>query len=245
MDFATRDRYRHAVEEVAKRSRFSEGEVARKAVTLAEAAHKDDPDDRTAHVGYYLVDKGQPALESVAAMHPTLGAAAARLGHRYPLFFYLGGVAVITAAVAAAALAWAARHGAHPWALAALAVPMVLCTCHLAIGLANWVTTTFVKPRALPRMDYRLGIPPDKRTMVAVPTMLSSPRAIGDLLEALEVRYLANRGPNLHFALLTDFRDAPQEHMPEDENLVKLAREGIEELNEKYKEDRGGIFYLF
>src|SRR4030095_15987729 len=35
MDFATRDYYRHAVEQIAKRGELSEDEVARKAVDLA------------------------------------------------------------------------------------------------------------------------------------------------------------------------------------------------------------------
>ena len=48
------------------------------------------------------------------------------------------------------------------------------------------------------------------------------------MLEGLEVRYLANRDDNLHFALLTDFVDATSEVMPDDEELVRLAREGIE-----------------
>ena len=81
--------------------------------------------------------------------------------------------------------------------------------------------------------------------MVVVPTMLSSPEAIADLLEGLEVRYLANRDENLHFALLTDLLDAPQEVMPQDAELVRLAKEGIEQLNQKYENHRGDIFYLF
>ena len=37
------------------------------------------------------------------------------------------------------------------------------------------------------------------------------------LLERLEIHYLANPDPNLRFALLTDFTDAPHETMPQDE----------------------------
>ncbi len=65
------------------------------------------------------------------------------------------------------------------------------------------------------------------------------------MIEALEVRYLANRDQHLHFALLTDWRDAPTETMPEDEALLDQAREGIEALNEKYKSERSDIFFLF
>ena len=110
------------------------------------------------------------------------------------------------------------------YALCLLAIPFVMCAAHLGIGVVNWLATLLVHPRPLPRLDFSDGIPPEHRTMVVVPTMLSNPEAVADLLEGLEVRYLANRDDNLHFALLTDFVDAPQEVMPQDEELVRLAK---------------------
>ena len=99
-----------------------------------------------------------------------------------------------------------------------------------------------VRPHALPRMDFSSGIPQKLRTLVVVPSVLTSPEKVEDLLEGLEVRYLANRDINLYFGLLTDLLDAEQEVMPEDEHLLLMARQGIEALNEKYH-DR--IFFLF
>ena len=75
--------------------------------------------------------------------------------------------------------------------------------------------------------------------------MLSSAVGVEELLEGLEVRYLANRDEHLHFALLTDLRDASQESLPADADLIRIAREGIEALNQKYQSDRSDIFFLF
>jgi len=86
-----------------------------------------------------------------------------------------------------------------------------------AVALVNWLATLLTTPRPLPRMDFSEGIPPESRTLVVVPTMLTSPRDIEDLVESLEVRFLANRDDNLHFGLLTDFRDASEATTPEDE----------------------------
>ena len=67
----TRDRYRHAVEKIAKSSLQSEGEVARHAILLArKRAAEEGKDDRAAHVGFYLVDKGQPQLEQCSGHAP-------------------------------------------------------------------------------------------------------------------------------------------------------------------------------
>ena len=245
MDFATRDRYRHSVEELAKRSRLSEYEVARKAIQLAEAEAMDRPDGRAVHVGYYLIDQGRPALEHLVEMRLSPRLIAARIGRRYPLFFYLFSALLITSSVTAAFLVWSSSWGVGVVPLCLLAMPALLCAMHVGIGMANWLATLLVAPRSLPRMDFRDGIPPEHRTLVIVPTMLCSAAGVEDLLENLEVRYLANCDNNLHFALLTDLEDAEQETEPADEELMRLAKTGVEHLNRKYESHRPDIFFLF
>ncbi|MCA1790145.1 MAG: DUF3131 domain-containing protein [Thioalkalivibrio sp.] len=81
--------------------------------------------------------------------------------------------------------------------------------------------------------------------MVIVPTLLTKLQDVDDLLEAMEIRYLGNRDPNLFFALLTDFRDAPEQTLPGDTALLDHARAAVEALNATYREDRPCVFYLF
>ena len=98
MDFATRDRYRHVVEKIAKSSRLSESEVARKAIQLArEGAARKGGDDRAAHVGFYLIDKGLPQLEQTVEVRLSPSEALRRMGRRFPLLLYLGTIMLITA----------------------------------------------------------------------------------------------------------------------------------------------------
>ena len=237
MDFFTRDRYRHVVEKIAKNGRRSEAEVAREALQLARDRAGTGGDDRTAHVGFYLIDKGLTQLERRAA------APLSRL--QFPLSAYLGAILLIAAAVAGGLVAKAQAGGSQGWALGLIAILSLLCTSHLAVAVVNWLATLLATPHLLPRMDFSRGIPPESRTLVVVPTMLLSAPGIEDLVEALEVRFLANRDGNLHFGLLTDFRDAPEETLPEDEPLLLLARQRIEELNEKYQGAKGDAFFLF
>ena len=240
MDFATRDRYRHVVEKLARYSGLSEGEVARKAIQLAHQS----PGQREAHVGYYLVDKGLYKLErSTGARLPVIEILR-DVCSKAPLAVYLGGIALLTAFFAAC-FAWQANAaGLAGWVLGSAWIAAVLGASQLALALVNWLVTLFAKPHPLPRLDFSQGIPPQFRTLVVVPTMLSSPAAVEELCEALEVRFLANRDPNLHFALLTDFRDAREETLPDDEVLQSLARERIEALNAKYGA-AGDAFFLF
>ena len=81
--------------------------------------------------------------------------------------------------------------------------------------------------------------------MVVVPTMLANVEGLDSLLETLEIHYLANRDEHLHFALLTDWRDAGVESLPDDLPLLARARAGIESLNRKYASERHDLFFLF
>ena len=246
MDFTTRDRYRHVVERSAKRSRLHEAVVARKAILLAgEAAARNGPDDRAAHVGFYLIDKGLPQMERAAGVRLPLLETLRRRAGRFSLHLYLGSILLLTVIFSGALLAKAHDGGLQDWWLALFGALSLLCASRLAVALVNWLATLLVKPHPLPRMDFSEGIPPELRTLVVVPTMLTSPRNIEDLVESLEVRFLANRGDNLHFALLTDFRDAKEETIPEDGELLRLARKGIEELNDKYGNAESDPFFLF
>ncbi len=157
-----------------------------------------------------------------------------KLRRKFPLTCYLSILTLVTLTAGLLFLGWAESQGAHWVALLLLAVPTLLAASSLGLAIVNWLATQVLRPQSLPRMDFEPGIPPEHRTLVVVPTMLTSPAGIEHLLDGLEVRYLANRDPCLHFALLTDFVDAPAETLPSDAELVRLAREGIERLNEKY-----------
>ena len=250
MDFSTRDRYRHVVEKIAKNGRLSEGEVAAEAVRLAHENSADKTgaprrDDRAAHVGYYLIDKGVTQLEELAHVRLSISGALRKASARFPLFLYLGTITLITVLFTGGLLTKAHGDGAQHWLLVMTGILSLLCASQLAVAVVNWLATLRVIPLPLPRMDFSKGIPPEARTLTIVPTMLTSAERVEDLIEALEVRFLANRDENLHFGLLTDFQDAAEETLPEDEPLLLLARQKIEELNEKYRNAGGDTFFLF
>ncbi len=246
MTFATRDRYRHVVEKTAKYTDYSEGEVAQLAVQLALAgAEQHGSDDRTAHVGFYLIDAGLPQLEQAAQVRLPLLTRAHRLVCSLPLLSFVGSITLLTALFTGGLLLQARAEGLQGWGLALLGILFVVGTSYLSVALVNWLATLLNTPYALPRMDFSEGIPAPSRTLVIVPTMLSNAPGIESMMEALEVRFLANRDAHLHFGLLTDFLDAPLEMQAGDDALLRLAHAGIDHLNTKYPGEAGDIFFLF
>ncbi|MDQ5965236.1 MAG: cyclic beta,2-glucan synthetase [Cyanobacteriota bacterium erpe_2018_sw_39hr_WHONDRS-SW48-000098_B_bin.30] len=259
MDFATRDHYRHVIEKMATRTHLSEVEVARLAVQLAAEGRKTDEGEvsleRTLHVGYYLVSRGFQMLERAAQVRVSAWDIIRRAAKRYPLFAYLGAIWIFTGFVSV--YLWTAGFlpvkvpftlGVddpvwHNVLLGLLAIVILIATSQLAVSLTNWVSTIFAKAYPLPKLDFAKGIPSTATTLVVVPTMLTSQAGVDEMVEALEVRYLANKDEQVYFALLTDFTDAPQEHMPLDEILTDRLKSGIEELNRKYCAERNDTFF--
>jgi len=245
-DFATRDRYRHVIEDIARGSPCSELAVAHQAIVLAQAAAMQlGSHHRSAHVGYYLIDHGRQQLERAVGCKVSWKVRAGRTSRRYCLILYLGPILLLTLFWTASVLSAFSGFGMSDWRIWFFAPPLLIGFSALAISLVNLVATLVLPPRVLPRLDFLRGIPEMHRTMVVIPTLLSKPQEIDELLEALEIRYLGNRDPNLFFALLTDFRDAPEQSLPGDDALLAYARAAVQVLNQTYHDDRPCIFYLF
>ena len=244
MEFATRDQYRHVIEKLAKRSKFTEAQVAEQALQLA-LTHAGGADPRHAHIGFYLVGRGLLVLEKQVGMRLPLLAALQETSRAAPLTSYLGAIAGITVITTALLLERARHDGVHGWALGVLALLALMGSSQLALALVNWAATLLTRPHPLPRMEFKDGVPDDARALVVVPTLIYSKKNIDELCEAMEVRFLANRDRNLVFGLLTDFADAPNETMPADAALMQQVQHGVAQLNLKYAGDDGrGPFLL-
>jgi hypothetical protein len=246
MDFFTRDRYRHGVEALARQSGVAEDVVARTAIQLATAAaDRDGTQARTAHVGFHLIDKGLPQLEQAVGARWSLRRWFSRTARRFPVCSYVGALLTVTVATTGLTLMPAGLLGWHDGRAWLLLLLVLIGASQMAVALVNLLANVLVAPRLLPRLDYSKGIPASARTMVVVPTLLTSPQSVSELLEGLEVRYLGNRDPNLLFALLTDGRDAAEPTQPDDAELLRLVREGIQALNARYSQEDVTVFHLF
>ena len=90
MSFGTRDHYRHVVEHIAKRTKRPEEEVANLALGLSVQGHGQG-EERTAHVGYYLIDVGRLELEAATGYVPPWTERLYRWTERHPTALYFGG----------------------------------------------------------------------------------------------------------------------------------------------------------
>lgn len=246
MDFSTRDRYRHVVERLARRGRLEEEAVAGCVVALAaESDVGAAGDPLVSHIGYYLMGAGRPQFERALGVPPPCHLRLCRRLRRVALPLYLSAGLVVSLLMALPFAAWTAYlPGLHPVVTGSLVAVLWLALTQPAMTLLNWFVTLFVPPRPLPRLDFAEGIPPPHSTAVVVPALLTSLVGVRELLEQQELRYLANRGPNLVFVLLSDFADAAAETQPADAELLAAAVDGTRVLNAKYAADGAPRFHL-
>ena len=257
MDFSTRDDYRHAIEDLARGSKHSEIEVARRVVRRVKQRAQDSSRDpgnfdqvseaRQTEPGYHLISRGRPAFERELGYRIPGRRWLLRLYMKMAVPGYLATIAVVTAFILVWPL-WHAREGGIAVrGLLLLGLLAAVPASDLAIALINRLVMGVLGPRRLPRMELRDGIPADLRAIVVMPTLLTTPEEIAEHVERLEVHYLANSEGELRFALLSDWLDAPSETLPCDEGLFAVAMDGIAGLNMKYgpAPDGGERFFLF
>ncbi len=240
MDFPTRDLYRHAIEELSRGSGHSEVDVTHRAVERAKIARLRSPGlspveiQRQSDPGYYLISKGRSVFEKELNVRVPLRHRFLRQYIAWATSSYLVSLAFVTGFFLAIPLYQSHLAGMTVPVLCAFGLLGLIPASDLAVTLVNRLVMDSLGPRPLPKLDFPSGIPDTLKTLVVMPTLLTSRGAIEAVLERLEIHYLSNSEGHLQFALLTDWTDSPDEHTPEDDILLDAARAGIQNLNTRY-----------
>jgi cyclic beta-1,2-glucan synthetase len=247
MDFPTRNLYRSAIEELARGSGRSELDIAHTAVRSANgdaSATSSPTDDRRSDPGYHLIAGGRWAFEDLVGFRRPWSTWPARLNRAFGVSAYATAIGLVTAILLALpllALGWAGAGWIWLVGIAALgAIP----AGDAAVALINRGTAFGFSAAPLPALELLYGVPASLRTLVAVPTLLTTPAAIEEQIERLEIHHLASPDGNLHFALLSDWTDSRSEHEDRDDALLAAAVAGIARLNARYAPAEAGARFL-
>ncbi|MGA9913870.1 MAG: glycosyl transferase, partial [Paraburkholderia sp.] len=251
MDFSTRNLYRSAIEQLARGSSFSELDVAGLALQSAQAAVLEAGSaahaERARDPGYHLIAEGRLALEQAIDFRPPPRLRITRFNVRLGIGGYVGTILTLAATLLALAL-WAlwtlAPRGLDAGVLTLFAVCGFLPVTEIATALINRAVTWSFGAITLPGLELTAGVPSALRTLVAVPTLLTSEADLREQVERLEVHHLAGAGGDLSFALLADGLDADQEVLAGDAHLLAVAADAIEALNRRYEPGPGGNRFL-
>ncbi len=237
MDVPSRDDYRKQVERLARGSEKNEIEVARTVLKLAQDSDK--------HIGFFLLDDDVLKTEESISYRVPLQLQLARFVDHHPSLIYFGSMLILMGIFCYGLLSYHEKFNQNLLANIAVAFLVLVPVSELSLGLVNYFTTLLRKPKRLPRMDYKDGVPLENSSMVVVPCMFTSHEVIAELVNNLEVQYLANQDDHISFSLLGDLRDANQEILDEDAAFIRLAHAEIHELNERYAKNKPPRFFVF
>src|SRR3984957_3112912 len=249
MDYESRELYRKKLVEIADRCDCSEIRVANEVLALAHEAQSHPNEDpritlRSSHVGFYLVAEGAQILRQRVGFHPSIGPRFRTFLLSHPDDFYLPGIVALTFAIVSAVVLQLTPPSTSLGLVLLSILAVLLPASQSAVQIMNYLATLLLPAQTLPKLDFSKGIPNSCVTMVAIPTVLMNEKQVRKLVEDLEVRYLGNQDPSVHFALLSDLPDSPCEPR-EDSPLVPLASDLIRKLNDKYASHGMGTFFLF
>ena len=246
MDFATRDLYRGAIEELSRGSSLSELDIAGEALKAAHAAAAQATDpgeaDRVGDPGYHLIAGGRRALEQSIGFRAPVRLWISRVSIRLGIGGYVGTILGVTVIIMALAL-WALAGLGIGW-LALFALVGFLPATEIATTLVNRAITWTFGAVTLPGLDLKAGVPPSLRTLVVMPTLLTDAADLLEQVERLEVHHLGSGTGDLTFALLADGVDADEEHREGDEHLLAIAAEAVEHLNNRHGPGPDGDRFL-
>ena len=240
MDFATRNRYRTVIEIIARGTDTTEIDVAEASLALAaagETAQSREP-------GYWLISAGRAALEAKLEFRPSLRLRFYHWIGRLGLPGYLAAISALSLVLLGFGLSLARAEGAGILPLLVLAITGLAIAIDVGTAIVNLIVTRNVVPKPLPGLELAKGIPPDLRTLVAVPVLLHDIDELHAHIERLEVHHLSSTGGALHYALLSDAMDATSETTAQDDVLIATASASIAELNKRYPSDHCPLFYF-
>jgi cyclic beta-1,2-glucan synthetase len=249
MDYESREQYRNRVVNISKRSERTEMEVASEALALAREAHNHADNDprltqRRSHIGNYLIAEGVPLLERRVDFRAPFFERMRTLLRTRPDEFFLPGIALLTFAIVSIVVLFLTEASTSLGLILLATLAVLLPSSQSAVQIVNYLVTLLLPAQTLPKLDFSDALPDDCISLVSIPTLLLNEKQVRKLADDLEVRFLGNQDPNLHFALLTDLPDSLEEPQKESP-LVDLAADLIRELNEKYAPKRMGSFFLF
>ncbi|EJF85072.1 GH36-type glycosyl hydrolase domain-containing protein [Candidatus Bartonella washoeensis] len=244
IDPHSRNAYRQVIETIARGSSLSEVEVARKAVEMAHLASKYNSHHNGSSIGWYLVDDGRYAFEKVCGYSPSLFMKWVRAYRGLKIGTIAIPVSFLTLALLLTIYILLRTSDLTPLKTVLFTALAIFPAMDAAFSFFNTLVSWFVPSKQLIGYEYKEGIPKHARTMVVVPTLITSRDSIDEQVRNLEVHYLSNPKGAIHFALITDWSDASLEETQDDLDLLHYAQKSIAKLNHRYRRDDTPLFFL-
>ena len=233
MDYKTKAYYRNEIEKISKKTKISEIYIAKKCLELAARSKT----GKKSHIGYFLIDKGRDILLS-----ELLNKKVRSIKIKAKKNLYIWGILLLSLLIS-----WLCGLYVYNYSSNLIISLIVLSTTFvpsqtIIVQIVQYILSKVMKPKILPKLDFKSGIPKEYSTMVIIPTIVKSKEKVKELFSKLEVYYIANKSDNLYFTLLADCSIGQNEMEQYDDEIINAGINEIKRLNEKYRDERFSKF---
>lgn len=227
MDYKTKIYYRNVIQEISKKTKISEIYIAKKCLELATGK-----EDKKSHIGYYLIDEGKKELLQSLLNKKIKFATNSQKIRRYLV------IKIIFSLVVSCLLGLYMYIKSTNILLAVFTAVISYIPIEIIfIQIIQYILGKAVKPKLIPKLDLRNGVPKESATFVVIPTIVTKAEKLKEMMKKLEVYYLANKSENIYFALLADASASSKEEEDFDEEISKLGIKFTNKLNQKYPDE--------
>ncbi len=234
MDYQTKVAYRNQIKEISKKTKISDIYISKKCLELSKQGS-----GKKHHIGYYLLAEGRKKL-----LEELTGKRQKQISVNFKITCAIIVLAILTIASSyLLALYFYNQTNQVIWSML-LAIFLLIPIETIWVQIGQYILGKIVKPKIIPKLDYIDGIPEEDSTFVVIPTILSSSEKVKELMERLEVYYMANKTDNLYFALLGDCTAGQNEKEPFDEEVIKTGLEEVNRLNKIYPDAKFPKFHF-
>ena len=228
MEYKTKEYYRNTIKEIAKKTNMSEIYVAKKVVELCSQAQNGE---KESHIGYYLIDDGKEKLYKKLEYKEHI------LKQETKVKTYIATIVILTIVISALISQALTKELAKRILFTIL---LLIPISEIVIRTIQYILGKVVKPKLIPKMELKNGISKENATFVVIPTIIKSKEKVQELFEKMEVFYLANKSPNLYFAVLGDCSESNMQEEKFDKEVEEEGLKQVTRLNAKYSEQSEG-----
>ena len=237
MDNNTKDYYRNKIKEMSKKTKISEIYIAKKILQLAK---DNENEGKKSHIGYYIIDKGiEKTYQEL--QYKTSKSMSNKTKQKVYVAVNLILSLALSIIISSILNVYIKNIGIYILNVLIFLIP----SSEIIIQIIQYILSKIVKPKPIPKIDFSKGIDEENTCMVIIPTIIKNKEKVKELINKLEVYYIANKSKNIYFTLLGDCSESSIKEEKSDNEVIETGIKLTEELNKKYSEENNFPIFNF
>ena len=226
MDNNTKAYYRETLKRISKKTKISEIYIAKKIIEMAKRKNKKE---KEGHIGYYLIDNGKSELYKELNYVEKFK----KIRKNKDKIFVYSNIAI------SIIITWGLSNliyfkTMNRFIYLISFILFFIPSTEISTRIFQYLSSKFVKSKRIPKMNVLNNIEYEDATMVVFPTIVDSKEKVRNIINKLEVSYLANKSENIYFTLLGDCTTRKTKKYELDKEIIEEGIKNIERLNLKY-----------